>query len=188
MGMGEPLLNYDNLIRAIEIISSEIGIALSAKRITVSTAGIVPGIYALADSELKVKLAISLNAATDQKRQKLMPVARSYDLNKLMKAAKYFADRKKKRVTFEYILFKGFNDSRQDALALADLISGIPCKINVLAYNPIKGLPYHRPSDDEVDEFGRYLYPRAPAVTIRKSRGLDIEAACGQLAAKSQQF
>lgn len=188
MGMGEPLLNFENLIRSIEIISSEIGIALSAKRITVSTVGIAPQIYALADSGLKVKLAISLNAATDQKRQQLMPVARTYDLSKLMKAATYFARKRNKRVTFEYILFKGFNDSEQDAAALANLIRGIPCKINVLAYNPVKSLPYNRPSDGEVDEFGGFLYPRAPAVTIRKSRGLDIDAACGQLAAKSQKF
>jgi 23S rRNA (adenine2503-C2)-methyltransferase len=184
MGMGEPLLNYENMCRSIEIISSEIGLSVSARRITVSTAGIVPGINQLADSGLKVNLAISLNAATDEKRSRLMPIARKYNLKNLMEAARYFAHRRKKRVTFEYIIFAGFNDSRQDALDLARLIQGIPCKINILAYNPVEGLPYRRPSPEAVDNFARILYPRAPAVTVRKSRGLDIEAACGQLAGK----
>ena len=188
MGMGEPLLNYGNMIRSIEIISSELGLSLTAKKVTVSTVGITPQIYALADSGLKVNLAISLHAADDEKRRKIMPIAKKYELGKLMKAAAYFAKEWKKRVTFEYILFKGFNDSRQDADALARLIKGIPCKINILAYNPIDNLPYKRPSDEEVDEFGKYLYPIAPAVTVRKSRGLDIAAACGQLAGRSQNF
>jgi len=184
MGMGEPLLNYDNVKKSIEIISSEIGLSLSAKKITVSTAGIVPGIYRLADSDLKVNLAISLNAATDDKRAKLMPVARKYNLKELMEAARYFAQKRKKRITFEYIIFAGFNDSRQDAIDLARLIRGVPCKINILSLNPVAGIPYKRPSDDTVDEFARILYPRAPAVTVRKSRGIDIGAACGQLAGK----
>jgi 23S rRNA (adenine2503-C2)-methyltransferase len=185
MGMGEPLLNYDNMIAALEIISSEIGLSFSAKRVTVSTVGIVPRIYNLADSGHKVNLAISLHAATDEKRQRLMPIAKKYVLDELIKAAGYFARQRKKRVTFEYIIFRGFNDTEDDAIALAKLIRGIPCKINILAYNPVNDLPYGRPSDDEVDRFGRYLYPRAPAVTVRRSRGLDIDAACGQLAGKS---
>ena len=184
MGMGEPLLNYKNMVAAVGIISSEIGLSVSAKRVTVSTAGIVPGIIRLADSGLKVNLAISLHAASDKKRMVLMPIAKKYRLAELMKAAEYFAVKRKKRVTFEYILFKGFNDSKVDALELARLVEGIPCKINILAYNPVNGLPYERPSDDDVDRFGKLLYPRAPAVTVRKSRGLDIAAACGQLAGK----
>ncbi len=184
MGMGEPLLNYKNMVAAVGIISSEIGLSVSAKRVTVSTAGIVPGIIRLADSGLKVNLAISLHAASDKKRMVLMPIAKKYRLAELMKAARYFAIERKKRVTFEYILFKGFNDSKVDALELARLVEGIPCKINILAYNPVNGLPYERPSDDDVDRFGKLLYPRAPAVTVRKSRGLDIAAACGQLAGK----
>jgi 23S rRNA (adenine2503-C2)-methyltransferase len=185
MGMGEPLLNYENMLAALEIISSEIGLSFSAKRITVSTVGIVPRIYELADSDHKVNLAISLHAAVDEKRRRIMPVAKKYALAELMKAAAYYAGKKRKRVTFEYIVFKGFNDSEEDAVALAKLIRGIPCKINILAYNPVNDLPYGRPSDEEIDRFGRYLYPRAPAVTVRKSRGLDIAAACGQLAGKS---
>ncbi|UCD95416.1 MAG: 23S rRNA (adenine(2503)-C(2))-methyltransferase RlmN [Candidatus Zixiibacteriota bacterium] len=185
MGMGEPLLNYENTLSALEIISSEIGLSFSAKRVTVSTVGIVPRIYELADSGHKVNLAVSLHAATDEKRQRIIPVAKKYQLDELMKAAGYFAGQRRKRVTFEYIVFKGFNDSEEDAIALAKLIRGIPCKINILAYNPVDDLPYGRPSDDEIDRFGKYLYPRAPAVTVRKSRGLDIDAACGQLAGKS---
>jgi len=188
MGMGEPLLNFDNMVRAVRIISSELGLSLSARRITVSTVGIVPKIYALADSGLKVNLAVSLHAAEEAVRHRLMPVAGRYPLEDLAPAVRYFAEKRKKRITFEYILFKGINDSRSAALSLARFIRGIPCKINILAYNPVAGLPYERPRDDEVDEFARYLYPRAPAVTVRKSRGLDIGAACGQLAGKRQCF
>ncbi len=184
MGMGEPLMNFSNLTAAIEIISSELGLSLSAKKITVSTVGLVPKIYELADSGLKVNLAISLHAATDDKRRAIMPVSRGYLLLELMDAARYFALKRKKRVTFEYILFEGFNDTMEDIQALSNLIKGIPCKINVLAYNPVGDLPYSRPSEGKLNEFGRLLYPRAPAVTIRKSRGLDIDAACGQLAGK----
>ena len=113
-----------------------------------------------------------------------MPIARAYNLERLMEAARYFAQKRNKRVTFEYILFDGFNDSLQDVKDLSKLIRGIPCKINILAYNPVSGLPYRRPSDEKVNEFGKLLYPRAPAVTVRKSRGMDIDAACGQLAGK----
>ncbi len=186
MGMGEPLLNYDNLCRAVDIISSSIGFMVSARRVTVSTIGIIPGIYKLADSKLKVNLAISLHAPNDDKRREIMPYVKAFPLEDLIKAAKYYAEKRKKRITFEYILFKDFNDSREDALELARLIKGLPCKINILAYNPVEGFPYQRPSDEEVDRFGKILYPRAPAVTIRKSRGLDINGACGQLAGKKQ--
>ncbi|UCD17237.1 MAG: 23S rRNA (adenine(2503)-C(2))-methyltransferase RlmN [Candidatus Zixiibacteriota bacterium] len=184
MGMGEPLLNYDNMVKAIEIISSEIGLSVSARKITVSTVGIVPGIYQLADSGLKVNLAVSLHAATDEKRRKTMPIANKFGVRELAEAAGYFAGKRKKRVTFEYLLIGGYNDSRQDAIDLSRVIQGIPCKINVILYNPVTGLPYWRPIRDEVDYFTGILYPRAPAVTIRKSRGLDIAAACGQLAGK----
>jgi len=185
MGMGEPLLNYDNLIAAIQIISSEIGLSVSAKRITVSTAGIVPQIYKLADSGLKVNLAISLNSPSDAKRKLLMPIARKYNIDKLMEAADYFARKRKKRITFEYILFAGLNDTEEDAMELSKKIKGIPCKINLLSYNPVDGLEYRCPSEEQVNRFAKILYPRAPAVTVRKSRGIDIAAACGQLAGKN---
>jgi 23S rRNA (adenine2503-C2)-methyltransferase len=186
MGMGEPLLNYKNLIQSIGIISSSIGLSLSARKVTISTVGIVPKIYSLADSGLKVNLAISLHAPTDKKRRQIISVPPKYNLRALMEAAACFARKRKKRVTFEYILFKGFNNSEKDALALAELIRGIPCKINILAYNPVEKVPYRRPSENEVNDFARILYPRAPAVTVRKSRGRDIDAACGQLAGKIQ--
>ncbi|MEW6049540.1 MAG: 23S rRNA (adenine(2503)-C(2))-methyltransferase RlmN [Candidatus Zixiibacteriota bacterium] len=184
MGMGEPLQNYDNMIEAIRIMKEPRGLGLAAKKITVSTSGITPKIKKLADSGLKARLALSLHAATQAKRRKIMPVAETFGLEKLMEAVRYFAEKSGDRVTFEYILFDGFNDTLEDVRELSQLIRGIPCKINILAYNEVPGLPFKRPSDEKVDWFGRQLYPRAPAVTVRKSRGRDIAAACGQLAAR----
>jgi len=188
MGMGEPLLNLDNVIETIGIVSSSVGLSLSARRITISTSGIVPGIYRLADSGLKSNLAISLNAPTQAKRRKLMPVANKYPLDELLESIRYFTSTRKQRVTFEYILFENENDSLDDARELAKLIQGIPCKINLLAYNPVEGLSYGRPPESRIDEFAKYLYPRTPAVTVRKSRGVDIMAACGQLAGNNIRF
>jgi 23S rRNA (adenine2503-C2)-methyltransferase len=184
MGMGEPLLNFANMVEAIKLITDETGLCVSAKKITISTAGITPKITKLADLGLKTRLAISLNAATQEKRAQIMPVAQTFDLEKLMDAVKYYTQATKTRVTFEYILFKGFNDSIEDVKALSDLVRGIPCKINLLAYNPVEGLNFERPLDEEVDRFARQLYPKVPAVTVRKSRGTDINAACGQLAGR----
>jgi 23S rRNA (adenine2503-C2)-methyltransferase len=184
MGMGEPLNNYSNVVEAIRIMTDTLGLGLGSKRITLSTSGVTPKIRRLADSGLKVRLALSLHAATQEKRARIMPVAETFKLDKLMEAVKYYAATTGDRVTFEYILMDGFNDTMEDVLALAKLIEGIPCKINILAYNPVPGLEFKRPSDDKTDWFGRQLYPRAPAVTVRKSRGRDIDAACGQLAAR----
>jgi 23S rRNA (adenine2503-C2)-methyltransferase len=184
MGMGEPLNNYSNLIEALQIMTDSIGLGLGAKRITVSTSGVTPRIRKLADSRLNVRLALSLHTAIQEKRERIMPVARTFALDKLIDAVRYYAEVTGQRVTFEYILFDGFNDTLEDIKALARLVEGIPCKINILAYNPVPGLPFSRPSDEKVDWFGRQLYPRTPAVTVRKSRGRDIDAACGQLAAR----
>lgn len=184
MGMGEPMLNYDQVMAAIEMLTDSLGLMVGAKRITVSTVGIIPGIRKLAASGSKVNLAISLNAANDKLRRELMPVTKGYPLKKLMAAIREWTSVRTRRVTFEYILFRGLNDSREDALELAELVKGIPCKINLLAYNPIGGTGLERPEDDDVDRFARILYPRTPAVTVRKSRGGDIAAACGQLAGK----
>lgn len=183
MGMGEPMLNLDNVVEAVKIISAGDGLSVSAKKITISTAGIVPGIRHLADLKLKVRLAVSLNAAIQHKRVQLMPVAKKYPLDQLAEALKYYTETTKFRVTFEYILFDGFNDTFEDVMAITRFIQGIPCKINLLAYNPVTGLDFNRPSDETVDWFAKQLYPRAPAVTVRRSRGVDISAACGQLAA-----
>ncbi|MCP4568580.1 MAG: 23S rRNA (adenine(2503)-C(2))-methyltransferase RlmN [FCB group bacterium] len=186
MGMGEPMLNYDRVMAAIEIMTDSLGLMIGAKRITISTSGVVPGIRWLAQSSSKVHLALSLNAANDKLRRKLMPVAKSYPLPKIMEAVREWTTVRKRRVTFEYILFKGINDGDENALALAELIRGIPCKINLLAYNLVDGVEYQRPDDEDIDRFARVLYPRTPAVTVRKSRGGDIDAACGQLAGRKK--
>jgi 23S rRNA (adenine2503-C2)-methyltransferase len=181
MGMGEPLLNYDEVLKAIKIMNNEMGLSLAAKRITVSTAGIPAMIKKLADENLKLKLAISLNAPTDATRTKLMPVNKKYPVKELLAAVKEFVKKTKRGVTFEYVLIRDVNDSEKDALALSKLVQGIRCKINLIPYNPVDGLPYDRPSEERVLAFRDYLSPRAPAVTLRRSKGEDILAACGQL-------
>jgi 23S rRNA (adenine2503-C2)-methyltransferase len=184
MGMGEPLLNYDNVMAAIAIMTDSLGLMLGAKRITISTSGVIAGIKKLTASGSKVNLALSLHAASDEKRKKIMPIANRNTLADLMEALRDWAAVRNRRVTFEYILFKGFNDSDDDALALAKLVRGMPCKINLLAYNPVAQAGFIRPSEDDINHFAQILYPRTPAVTVRKSRGKDINAACGQLAGK----
>jgi 23S rRNA (adenine2503-C2)-methyltransferase len=181
MGMGEPLLNYDNMIKALKIINSELGLSFAAKRITVSTAGIPDGIRKLASLTSKIKLAISLNAPTDQQRDELMPINKKYPLKTLLEAIKYYTERTKRRITFEYVLIKDVNDSQKDALELSKLVRGIPCKINLIPYNPVPDLPFEKPSEEKIIAFRDYLFPRSPAVTLRKSKGEDIQAACGQL-------
>ncbi|MBK7143555.1 MAG: 23S rRNA (adenine(2503)-C(2))-methyltransferase RlmN [bacterium] len=184
MGMGEPMHNYDTVMEAIGIMTDPIGLKVSARKITISTSGVTPKIKKLADSGSKARLALSLHAATQEKRLRIMPIAETFGLDKLMEAIRYYTETTGQRVTFEYILFDGFNDTLDDVKALGNLVRGIPCKINVLAYNEVPGLDFKRPSDDKVDWFGRMLQPRTPAVTVRKSRGRDIDAACGQLAAR----
>jgi 23S rRNA (adenine2503-C2)-methyltransferase len=182
MGMGEPFLNYDNVMKAINAFTNELGASISAKRITVSTVGIVDGIYRLADELSGLKLAISLHSAKDEIRNKLIPIAKKFPLAKLKEAAKHYAEKSGSRVSFEYLLIKNINDSLDDARALASFIRAIPCKINLITYNPVEGSKYQRPDKQKVLAFRDYLYPRAPAVTLRKSKGVDISAACGQLA------
>jgi 23S rRNA (adenine2503-C2)-methyltransferase len=184
MGMGEPLMNFANVVAALRIVTDSLGLGHAAKKVTISTSGVSPKIKKLADTGLKTRLAISLHAADQAKRERIMPIAQTFKLDKLFEAIRYYTDKTGFRVTLEYILFEGFNDTMEDIKVLARLIQGIPCKINLLAYNPVDGLSFKRPSDDKVDWFARQLYPRAPAVTVRKSRGQDIDAACGQLAAK----
>jgi len=181
MGMGEPLLNYENTLKSIQMIQSELGLSLSAKRITLSTAGIVPQIYKLSDEGLKIKLALSLNAPDDELRKKLMPITKKYPLSKVMEALKHYAKVNDTRITFEYVLIKDINDSKEQALELAKLVRGIPCKINLIPYNPVKNCPFEKPDEETLQKFRDILYPRAPAVTLRKSKGDDIQAACGQL-------
>lgn len=184
MGMGEPLLNYENTLKVIKIIHSELGLGFAARKITLSTSGIIPRIYQLAEEGLKIKLAISLNASNDKIRNILMPMNKKYPIKELLKSAKFYAQKTDQRMTFEYVLIKDINDSKKDALELAKLVQGIPCKINLIAYNKVSGLPFEKPDEKKVIEFRDILYPRCPAVTIRKSKGEDIQAACGQLRAK----
>ncbi|KPL01375.1 MAG: hypothetical protein AMJ91_00365 [candidate division Zixibacteria bacterium SM23_73_3] len=181
MGMGEPLLNYDHTLKALKIMNNELGLSFAAKKITLSTAGIPPMIEKLAEEKLKIKLAISLNVATDEKRNKLMPINKKYPLKELLDAVKYFVKQTKRGITFEYVLIEDVNDSEKDAQELSKLIRGIRCKINLIPYNPVPDLPYQRPSQETVLAFRDYLYPRCPAVTLRWSKGEDILAACGQL-------
>jgi 23S rRNA (adenine2503-C2)-methyltransferase len=181
MGMGEPLLNYENTIKAIRIMNNEMGLSFPAKGITLSTAGIPSMIEKLAEEDFKIKLAISLNAPTDEIRNELMPINKKHPLSQLLKAVKNYTKKRKARVTFEYVLIKDVNDSEKDALALSKLIAGVSCKINLIPYNPVSDLPYERPSEEKIKAFRDYLYPRCPTVTLRRSKGEDILAACGQL-------
>jgi 23S rRNA (adenine2503-C2)-methyltransferase len=186
MGMGEPLLNYENTIKALKIMNSERGLSFAAKKITLSTVGIPEMIKNLAEKPLKIKLAISLNTPSDEKRNQLMPINKKHPLQALLEAVKYYTNKTKRRVTFEYVLIKGFNDSQKDALELSKLVRGIPCKINLIPYNSVPDLPFEKPSEEKIIAFRDYLFPRCPTVTLRKSKGEDIQAACGQLCTSVQ--
>jgi len=184
MGMGEPLHNYKNLMQALRILTDERGADFSRKRITVSTAGLVPGIEKLAQEELQPNLAISLNASTDEVRDVLMPINKKWPIARLLEAVKKMPLERKRRVTFEYVLLDGVNDSDADAQRLARLLQGIPAKVNLIPWNPHPLAPYKRPADARVRAFQDVLRNRGMAVYVRKSRGDDIDAACGQLAAR----
>lgn len=185
MGMGEPLLNFKNVVAAIKIMTDSQGLGISPKKIVLSTSGITPKIEKLADEKLGVRLALSLHAASQQKRQRVMPIAKTFKLDKLIEACRFYAESSRQPVTFEYIVFEGFNDTKQDIEDLTRLMKSLDCKINVMAYNPLPGLDFERPSDERVNWFGKELNARVKTVTVRKSRGRDIDAACGQLAARS---
>ena len=181
MGMGEPLLNHENTLKVIGIMKSELGLGFASRKITLSTAGIVPGIYQLADEGIKIKLAISLNAANDKLRSHLMPINKKYPIKELLEAARYYAHKTDQRMTFEYLLIKDTNDSQKDALDLSRIVRGISCKINLIPYNGVPDLPFEKPDEETIVKFREILYPRCPAVTLRMSKGEDIQAACGQL-------
>ncbi len=185
MGMGEPLLNYENTLRAVRMLNDDMGMNIGARKITVSTAGIIPGIHALAKETIQVKLAVSLNAATDAKRDSLMPINKKYNLRKLMDALDQYYTHKGKRITFEYVIIKGINDSFSDAKALAEITKRVPCKINVIPCNPVPGTRFFPPDSNRVKRFIEFLYPIAPSVTLRESRGRDISGACGQLRSRN---
>lgn len=186
MGMGEPLLNYNNMMRSIEMITSEDGLGMSPKRITVSTAGIAKMIKKLGDDQVKFNLALSLHAANDKKRSKIMEINDTNDIESLKEALAYFHEKTGTRVTFEYIIFKDFNDKIEDAQELASFAKCVPCKINIIEYNPIDDSEFQRAESDVVDTFANYLSSKNLIVNVRRSRGKDIDAACGQLANKNK--
>lgn len=186
MGMGEPLLNYSQMMKSIEKITSEDGLGMSPKRITVSTAGIAKLIRRLGDDEVKFNLALSLHAANDEKRSAIMPINDQNNLEVLAEALKYFYDKTGTRVTFEYIIFKDFNDEIEDAIDLANFCKNLPCKINIIEYNPIDDGEFQQADSKKVNAFAQYLEDRNLVVNIRRSRGKDIDAACGQLANKNK--
>ncbi|MBL6663018.1 MAG: 23S rRNA (adenine(2503)-C(2))-methyltransferase RlmN [Flavobacteriales bacterium] len=184
MGMGEPLLNYRNVLESIDKITSTDGLGMSPKRITVSTAGIAKLIKKLGDDEVKFNLALSLHAANDKKRDYIMPINEQNSLDALKDAIIYFYEKTQTRITYEYIIFKDFNDEISDAQELASFAKITPCKINIIEYNPIDDGEFQQANREKVDAFVSYLESKNLIVNVRRSRGKDIDAACGQLANK----
>ena len=182
MGMGEPLHNYDATMRALQLVGSEDGLHVSPRRVTLSTVGVVPGLYKLAQEAYMPNLAISLHATTEAQRDTLVPINRKYSLAELMEACRAFPLKKRSRITFEYVMLAGVNDTDADARRLVKLLAGLKAKVNLLPLNEAAAIPYRRPSDERVDAFAQILADAHVTVSVRKSRGRDIRAACGQLA------
>lgn len=186
MGMGEPLHNLAEVLRALSMLTDPMGAALSPRRITVSTAGLVPAIAKLGEAPVRVNLAVSLNATTDAVRDELMPINRKWNLDALLGALRRFPLERRRRIIFEYVLLAGVNDSLDDARRLPRLLRGIPAKVNLIPWNPHPLAPYRRPADEVVAAFHRELRAQGLAVYVRRSRGRDIDAACGQLVAQKE--
>ncbi|GAB3194189.1 23S rRNA (adenine2503-C2)-methyltransferase [Pontibacter aydingkolensis] len=186
MGMGEPMLNYANVMKSIERITAHDGLGMAARRITVSTAGIAKMIKKMADDGVKANLALSLHAANDEKRNQIMPINETNSLEALTDALKYYHEITDRKVTYEYIVFDNFNDSLEDAEELLRFSKLIPCKINLIEYNPIENADFVNTNDDRLQDFIYYLADRGVQVNVRRSRGKDIDAACGQLAVKEK--
>ncbi len=181
MGMGEPMLNYDAVVGAIRVLNDPLGLDLGARRITVSTSGFPDRIRKLAEEDIRCSLALSLNAPGDKSRSKLMPKASRSSVSELLDAVEYFVRHKNRRATLEYVMLGGVNTSDEDAVALSRLTAGLPVKINLIPYNPGRTGTFRAVSEREIQQFVKKLIPKAPAVTVRRSRGNDIDAACGQL-------
>lgn len=186
MGMGEPLLNYDNVMKTIRLFADEEGLAIAARRVTLSTAGIVPRIYDLAKEEVRPRLAISLTAANDELRDRLFPINRKYPLSELMEACRSLPLAERERVTFEYVMLAGVNDTDRHARELVRLLSNIKAKVNLIPHNPAPELPYLSSPTDRILAFQQVLTESGLPSFIRRPRGQDISAACGQLAARHQ--
>jgi 23S rRNA (adenine2503-C2)-methyltransferase len=182
MGMGEPLHNYKAVVDSASIITDELGIGLSPRRITVSTVGLTKQIKQLADEHQPFNLAISLHAADDMKRNEIMPINQSLNLEKLEESVRYYYNTLMRPLTYEYLLFDNFNDSPHDAHKLADIAQWVPAKVNIIMYNKVAGVILNRASEDRLDRFMQTLTKRGVTATVRRSRGDDIDAGCGQLA------
>lgn len=186
MGMGEPLLNYSNVLKSIDRITSPDGLNMAAKRITVSTAGIAKMIKRLGDDQIKFNLALSLHAANDTKRNEIMPINAQNSLKALAESLKYYFIKTRNPVTYEYIVFNDFNDGLEDAAELARFCKHLPCKVNIIEYNPISFAAFQKAEEDKIDAFAAYLRKQGVITNVRRSRGKDIDAACGQLAIKEK--
>jgi len=185
MGMGEPLYNFDEVARFISIAADPLGMAFSPRRITVSTAGLIPGIYRMIDERLPCNLAVSLNATTDEIRNRIMPVNRAYPISELIQACRVFSRETGKRVLIEYVLIAGLNDTDEDAERLVELLADLPCTVNLLPFNESKSVPFRKPEPARISAFRSILSRAGYIAVIRESRGGDILAACGQLRANT---
>jgi 23S rRNA (adenine2503-C2)-methyltransferase len=181
MGMGEPLHNYDNTMKALRMLADTHGLSVNPRRVTLSTIGVLPALDRLATEPLMPNLAISLHATTEDQREALVPVNRKYGLIEILDACRRFPLKRRNRITFEYVLLQGVNDSQEDAWRLARLVGNIKCKVNLIPLNEAAGIDFQRPSDERVNKFARVLADHHILVSVRKSRGRDIRAACGQL-------
>jgi 23S rRNA (adenine2503-C2)-methyltransferase len=186
MGMGEPLLNYDNVLKAMNLVISENGMRMSPQRITLSTIGIPDMIKKLADDKVKFHLAVSLHSAIDEKRSNIMPINRKHSLKDLTESLVYFNDKTGTRIIFEYLLLEGINDSLSDAKALAEFCKSFPVKLNIIEYNATDSKHYKKSGKETTDKFITFLKSKNLVVNVRRSRGKDIDAACGQLANKKK--
>ncbi len=186
MGMGEPLHNYDATMKALRMLNEKEGLDMHPKRVTLSTVGLVPMMDKLAQEELMPNLAVSLHAATEEQRQAIVPPTKKYSLNDIIEACKRFPLSKRRRIMFEYVMLAGVNDSPEDARRLVKVLAGVKAKVNLLPLNAAAGIPFDRPPDDRVNAFAKILADRGLMVSVRKSRGRDIRAACGQLIVEGQ--
>jgi 23S rRNA (adenine2503-C2)-methyltransferase len=186
MGMGEPLHNYDQTMKALRILGDECGLGVPQRRVTLSTVGLLPALERLADEPFMPNLAISLHAPTDTQRDLLVPINKKYGVAEIVEACKRFPLNKRARITFEYVLLAEQNDSLEDARNLVRLLAGVRAKVNVIPLNPSAGIPYRRPSDEATNRFAKALAEGGLTVSVRKSRGRDIRAACGQLIVEGQ--
>lgn len=184
MGMGEPLVNYDNVMKAISILNSPFGFGIGARKITISTAGYIPGIRRFMAEKAQIELSVSLHSATDEVRSRLMPINKKYPLVELMKVCRDYVKEKGRIITFEYVLMKDVNASREDAVTLSKLLNGLPCKVNLISFNPVSYFDFLPPSNKDIKEFQKILENSGINSTIRTQRGADIDAACGQLRLK----